>query len=267
MVSNTSICLAPCVETPPYLRRALIARHADLAKVGGVPRLNAPHHLRVHDECEYREGVVVPEPPECSGSGGGGGDGGGGSGGGGGGGGSRGGGGGGGGSGGGGGGGEGGGGGGGSGRKAGKSRFADVGLIGGPVRLDRAVRLGVRVTVHLPPPGQPLGLRRPEPEGRVPGQLEGALALGGPEQEKPGGVQAWAAVHQVSGQVSGRVVSPAEPRGAGHYWGYTIRVVPTANDGVRDKLPDLPGNVTYYKSEERAPETPCVHGRKRLRLS
>ena len=51
------------VDTPPYLRNALLARHPDLALVGSLPRggvlKGARHHLRIHDVSEYREGIVV----------------------------------------------------------------------------------------------------------------------------------------------------------------------------------------------------------------
>lgn len=58
-------------ETPPYLRRALIPRHPDLAMVGALPRHHPsppearvcamPHHLKIHQWRRHREGVVVPE--------------------------------------------------------------------------------------------------------------------------------------------------------------------------------------------------------------
>ena len=95
-------------ETPPYLRRALIPRHPDLAMVGALPRHHPsppearvcamPHHLKIHDWRRHREGVVVPEKNPV---------------------------------------------------RSGKSTLADVGL-GTPVALDRAVKVGVRVTVELP---------------------------------------------------------------------------------------------------------------------
>ena len=95
-------------ETPPYLRRALIPRHPDLAMVGALPRHHPsppearvcamPHHLRIHDWRRHREGVVVPEKNPV---------------------------------------------------RSGTSTLADVGL-GTPVALDRAVKVGVRVTVELP---------------------------------------------------------------------------------------------------------------------
>ena len=98
--------------------------------MGGVPRYlpAIPHHLRVHDWSRLREGVVVREEPdderelEQSNGGGGGDD---------------------------------------TAvqhatttaaaakRKPGKSSLVDVGLLGERVRLDRAVKLGVRVTAGL----------------------------------------------------------------------------------------------------------------------
>jgi len=56
------------LETPPCLRRALVPRHADLAKVGSLPPESRvdfmPHHLRAHQtEAKFREGVVVADAP------------------------------------------------------------------------------------------------------------------------------------------------------------------------------------------------------------
>lgn len=52
------------LETPPCLRRALVPAHADLAMVGSLPSESRvefmPHHLRAHrEEAPFREGVVV----------------------------------------------------------------------------------------------------------------------------------------------------------------------------------------------------------------
>lgn len=40
------------------LCRALIPMHPDLKFAGMLPPLDAPHHMRSNEWCEYREGVV-----------------------------------------------------------------------------------------------------------------------------------------------------------------------------------------------------------------
>jgi predicted SPOUT superfamily RNA methylase MTH1 len=139
-------------ETPPYLRRALIPRHPDLAMVGALPRHHPsppearvcamPHHLKIHQWRRHREGVVVPEKNPV---------------------------------------------------KPGKSTLADVGL-GAPVALDRAVKLGVRVTVELP--DQP-----PTTHGNT----------------------------DDADVIAAAVVSPAVPRAVG-YWGFDVRLANAAED-------------------------------------
>eukprot|EP00884_Botryococcus_braunii_P002841 jgi/Botrbrau1/12558/Bobra.0169s0094.2 len=47
------------METPQYLRRALIAMHPDLRAAGRLPPLDAPHHLRASEWRPYREGVIT----------------------------------------------------------------------------------------------------------------------------------------------------------------------------------------------------------------
>ena len=106
------------LETPPCLRRALVPVHADLAMVGSLPPASRvefmPHHLRAHREkAPFREGVVVAAGEELSGDES-------------------------------------------QKRNAGargvaptKSTLANVGLDR-PVRIDRAVRPGVRVTLAAP---------------------------------------------------------------------------------------------------------------------
>jgi predicted SPOUT superfamily RNA methylase MTH1 len=47
------------METPQYLRRALIPMHPDLRSAGRLPPLDAPHHLRASEWGRYREGVVL----------------------------------------------------------------------------------------------------------------------------------------------------------------------------------------------------------------
>jgi predicted SPOUT superfamily RNA methylase MTH1 len=46
-------------ECPQYLRRHFFPMHTDLQYVGLLPPIDAPHHVRVHEKCKYREGVVL----------------------------------------------------------------------------------------------------------------------------------------------------------------------------------------------------------------
>jgi predicted SPOUT superfamily RNA methylase MTH1 len=48
-------------ECPQYLRRHFFPMHYDFQFVGLLPPIDAPHHVRVHDICQYREGVVLEE--------------------------------------------------------------------------------------------------------------------------------------------------------------------------------------------------------------
>lgn len=50
------------LETPQYLRKSLFPKHADLALAGLLNPLDSPHHVRIDEECTYREGVVVKRP-------------------------------------------------------------------------------------------------------------------------------------------------------------------------------------------------------------
>ncbi|KAL4450208.1 hypothetical protein ABPG77_010877 [Micractinium sp. CCAP 211/92] len=47
------------METPQYLKKALIPMHPDLKYAGVLPPLDAPHHLRSTEWGPYREGVVL----------------------------------------------------------------------------------------------------------------------------------------------------------------------------------------------------------------
>ncbi|KIZ00333.1 Uncharacterized protein MNEG_7627 [Monoraphidium neglectum] len=47
------------LETPQYLRKALIPMHPDLRLAGLLPPLDAPHHLRATEWQPFREGVVL----------------------------------------------------------------------------------------------------------------------------------------------------------------------------------------------------------------
>ena len=51
------------VETPQYLRRRLFPEHPDLKLAGLLNPLDAPHHMRQHEECRFREGVTLDKAP------------------------------------------------------------------------------------------------------------------------------------------------------------------------------------------------------------
>lgn len=51
------------LETPPNLRKDLFPLHPDFRLAGTLPSLDMPHHLRMHDWCQYREGVTKLEIP------------------------------------------------------------------------------------------------------------------------------------------------------------------------------------------------------------
>jgi predicted SPOUT superfamily RNA methylase MTH1 len=57
------------LECPQYLRKHIFPVHHDLRSVGLLAPLDAPHHLRIDEACEFREGVVV-EPGSAPGGGG-----------------------------------------------------------------------------------------------------------------------------------------------------------------------------------------------------
>ncbi|URE17783.1 hypothetical protein MUK42_03493 [Musa troglodytarum] len=54
------------LETPQYLRRRLFPTHKSLKFVGLLPPLDAPHHLRKHEWCSFREGVTLDVNPPSS---------------------------------------------------------------------------------------------------------------------------------------------------------------------------------------------------------
>jgi hypothetical protein len=71
------------IDCPSYLRKHVFPHHPDLRCVGLIAPLDAQHHLRLGEECEYREAVVVATGQDAAdgahggdGSGGGGGGGG-----------------------------------------------------------------------------------------------------------------------------------------------------------------------------------------------
>lgn len=61
-------------ECPPHLRYdrddphlSLFKEHQNLGWVGNLPSMDMPHHLRSHEWCQYREGIIVgaaPPPPK-----------------------------------------------------------------------------------------------------------------------------------------------------------------------------------------------------------
>jgi predicted SPOUT superfamily RNA methylase MTH1 len=53
-------------ECPPHLRMTLFPRHKNLEQAGILPSMDMPHHLRSHEWCQYREGVVTGPAPSPS---------------------------------------------------------------------------------------------------------------------------------------------------------------------------------------------------------
>uniref|UniRef100_A0A7M4E2Z3 28S rRNA (uridine-N(3))-methyltransferase n=1 Tax=Crocodylus porosus TaxID=8502 RepID=A0A7M4E2Z3_CROPO len=50
------------LECPQYLRKSFFPKHQDLQFAGLLNPLDSPHHLRIDEDSEYREGVVVDQP-------------------------------------------------------------------------------------------------------------------------------------------------------------------------------------------------------------
>ncbi|XP_026885787.1 putative methyltransferase C9orf114 homolog [Electrophorus electricus] len=50
------------LECPQYLRKAFFPKHHDLQFAGLLNPLDSPHHMRMDEEVEFREGVVVDRP-------------------------------------------------------------------------------------------------------------------------------------------------------------------------------------------------------------
>jgi predicted SPOUT superfamily RNA methylase MTH1 len=62
-------------ECPPHLRYdaedprlSIFKQHQNLKWVGNLPSMDMPHHLRSHEWCQYREGVVMGPAPRPSSS-------------------------------------------------------------------------------------------------------------------------------------------------------------------------------------------------------
>ncbi|XP_043914057.1 putative methyltransferase C9orf114 homolog [Protopterus annectens] len=50
------------LECPQYLRKSFFPKHQDLQFAGVLNPLDSPHHMRIDEESEYREGVVLNRP-------------------------------------------------------------------------------------------------------------------------------------------------------------------------------------------------------------
>ncbi|KAI7861757.1 putative RNA methyltransferase [Spinellus fusiger] len=56
------------METPQYLRKALVPLSPDLKFAGLLPPLDIPHHPGMHEKTRYREGVTLKPSPHETGS-------------------------------------------------------------------------------------------------------------------------------------------------------------------------------------------------------
>ncbi|XP_007256611.2 putative methyltransferase C9orf114 homolog [Astyanax mexicanus] len=54
------------LECPQYLRKVFFPKHPDLQFAGLLNPLDSPHHMRIDDEAEFREGVVVDRPSKAA---------------------------------------------------------------------------------------------------------------------------------------------------------------------------------------------------------
>ncbi|XP_029024530.2 kynurenine--oxoglutarate transaminase 3 [Betta splendens] len=50
------------LECPQYLRKFFFPKHPDLQYAGLLNPLDSPHHMRIDEESEYREGIVLERP-------------------------------------------------------------------------------------------------------------------------------------------------------------------------------------------------------------
>ncbi|XP_067826065.1 putative methyltransferase C9orf114 homolog isoform X2 [Heptranchias perlo] len=50
------------LECPQYLRKSFFPKHQDLQFAGLLNPLDSPHHMRMDEESEYRDGVVLERP-------------------------------------------------------------------------------------------------------------------------------------------------------------------------------------------------------------
>ncbi|XP_061763384.1 kynurenine--oxoglutarate transaminase 1-like [Nerophis ophidion] len=53
------------LECPQYLRKMFFPKHQDLQYAGLLNPLDSPHHMRIDEESEYREGIVLNRPPKA----------------------------------------------------------------------------------------------------------------------------------------------------------------------------------------------------------
>lgn len=53
------------LETPQYLRKHLFKMHPDLNNVGLMNPIEALHHLKTTEVCEFREGVALERPTKA----------------------------------------------------------------------------------------------------------------------------------------------------------------------------------------------------------
>lgn len=54
------------IETPQYLRKQLFPKSSALRFSGLTNPLEAPHHLRATEWCQFREGVIIKRPVKDS---------------------------------------------------------------------------------------------------------------------------------------------------------------------------------------------------------
>ena len=66
--ASSAARLLQYLDCPRYLRRQIFPMHPDLRFVGLLAPLDAPHHLRIDEECAYREGVVSEREAKGGGS-------------------------------------------------------------------------------------------------------------------------------------------------------------------------------------------------------
>ncbi|XP_041826358.1 putative methyltransferase C9orf114 homolog [Melanotaenia boesemani] len=52
------------MECPQYLRKWFFPVHKDLQYAGLLNPLDSPHHMRIDEDSEYREGIVLNKPPK-----------------------------------------------------------------------------------------------------------------------------------------------------------------------------------------------------------
>ncbi|KAK2827542.1 hypothetical protein Q7C36_018468 [Tachysurus vachellii] len=53
------------LECPQYLRKAFFPKHHDLQFAGLLNPLDSPHHMRIDEESNFREGVIVDRPSKA----------------------------------------------------------------------------------------------------------------------------------------------------------------------------------------------------------